>query len=59
MDVEIEVLENNHTQTISTLPKGKETIDCNYVCRIKFKPVSIVERLKARLELKATPIKKA
>lgn len=52
MDAEIETLENNHTWTITTLPKGKEAIDCKYFYYIKFKSNSTIERLKDRLVAK-------
>ncbi|XP_035548642.1 uncharacterized mitochondrial protein AtMg00820-like [Juglans regia] len=49
---ELEILENNHTWTLTDLPKGNEAIDCKYVYKVKFKSDGTVERLKARLVAK-------
>ncbi|XP_042962943.1 uncharacterized mitochondrial protein AtMg00810-like [Carya illinoinensis] len=52
IEAEIEVLENNHTWTLTDLPKGKFAIDCKYVYKVKFNLDGTLERLKVRLVAK-------
>lgn len=52
MKLETGALEDNHTWSIVDLPLGKTPIGYKWVCRIKYKASSDVERFKARLVAK-------
>lgn len=52
MQPEFKALQDNHTWDIVELPKGKKPIDFKWVCKIKQKSESSVERYKARLVVK-------
>ena len=49
---EIRALENNGTQEVMTLPRGKKPVGCKWVFTVKYKADAIVERYKARLVAK-------
>nr|GEU79064.1 hypothetical protein [Tanacetum cinerariifolium] len=49
MNKELEALEKNNTWTLIELPSGHKAITSKWVYKTKFKPTSIIERLKARL----------
>lgn len=49
MEKEIEVLLNNQTWEVVTLPKGKKPIGCKWVFKVKLWAKGTLERLKARL----------
>ena len=44
MQSEINALQNNHTWKVVTLPKGKVTIGCKWIYKIKYKSTSEIER---------------
>ena len=52
MDSEIKALKNNNTWEEVTLPKGKKTVKCKWVYKIKLKSDGSLERFKARLVAK-------
>ena len=49
MKAELEVMEINQTRSIVPLPKGKNSIGCRWVYKIKHKADGSIERYKARL----------
>ncbi|KAA0051633.1 putative mitochondrial protein [Cucumis melo var. makuwa] len=52
MKAELEVMEINQTRSIVPLPKGKNSIGCRWVYKIKHKADGSIERYKARLVAK-------
>ena len=44
MDFEIDVLQNNHTWEVVTLPKVKVPRCCKWIYKIKYKSTSEIER---------------
>lgn len=56
MQKEIEALEANHTWVISDLPTGKRAVDYKWVYKVKFKYDGAIERFKACLVTKDSPI---
>nr|GEW15624.1 ribonuclease H-like domain-containing protein [Tanacetum cinerariifolium] len=52
MTVEIEALDRNNTWTITNLPKGRKSIGCNCIFKIKYKALGEIQRYKARLVAK-------
>lgn len=49
MNQELAALEQNHTWTLTSLPKGKKDLTSKWVYKTKFRPDASVERHKARL----------
>ncbi|XP_075658625.1 putative mitochondrial protein AtMg00820 [Castanea sativa] len=52
MDKEIQVLEQNNTWKLTSLPPGKTLIGCQWIYRIKLKADGTIDRYKARLAAK-------
>ncbi|KAL2243469.1 UNVERIFIED_CONTAM: Retrovirus-related Pol polyprotein from transposon RE1 [Sesamum indicum] len=52
MDAEIRALEQNHIETVTSLPSGKRAIGCKWVFKTKLRANDSVERYKARLVAK-------
>lgn len=52
MDEEMQALRENHTWTLSTLPKGKQDIGCKWVYTVKSDAAGNETRYKARLVAK-------
>ena len=50
--VELEVMEFNKTWLVVPLPKGKHSIGCKWILKIKYKSNGSIERHKARLVAK-------
>ncbi|KAL0423918.1 UNVERIFIED_CONTAM: hypothetical protein Sradi_0926600, partial [Sesamum radiatum] len=48
MDAELQVLEKNHTWTLTPLPLDKKAIGCKWVYKIKLKVDESIERYKER-----------
>nr|GEV03095.1 hypothetical protein [Tanacetum cinerariifolium] len=49
MNKELKDLKKNTTRTLTKLPSGHKAITSKWVYKTKFKPIGIIERLKARL----------
>ena len=49
-------LENNHTWSLTPLPPNKKPIGCKWVYKIKYRSDGTIERYKARLLAKASPL---
>lgn len=52
MQNELDALESNDTWELTSLPKGKKSIGCKWVCKIKYRPDGSIERSKARIVVK-------
>ena len=52
MTAELAAMDSNNTWTVTTLPKGKHSIGCKWIYKIKYKSDGSVERHKARLVAK-------
>ncbi|MFS7910246.1 putative RNA-directed DNA polymerase [Helianthus anomalus] len=52
MNEEISALHKNNTWTIVDLPKGKRSIGCKWVYKVKYRSTGEIERYKARLVAK-------
>ncbi|XP_028779846.1 uncharacterized protein LOC114736223 [Neltuma alba] len=52
MKEEIEALEHNKTWELVKLPRGKQTIGCKWVYKVKYKPNGTINKYKARLVAK-------
>ena len=52
MSKELNALESNKTCLVTTLPKGKKSIGCKWVFKVKLKKDGTLERYKARLVAK-------
>ncbi|KAL4297701.1 hypothetical protein GQ457_12G025000 [Hibiscus cannabinus] len=52
MHEELQAMENNKTWSVVTLPEEKQTIDCKWVYRVKYKVDGTLDRYKARLVAK-------
>ena len=52
MSEELATMDNNHTWDIVPIPKGKHTIGCHWIYKVKRKPDDSVDRYKARLVAK-------
>ena len=52
MDEELKSMEDNHTQSLGSLPQGKHTIGCRWVYKIKYKQDGSVNHYKAWLVAK-------
>ena len=52
MSKELNALESNKTWLVTTLPKGKKSIGCKWVFKVKLKKDGTLERYKARLVAK-------
>lgn len=49
MQQELHVLESNKTWVLTTFPKEKKVIRCKWVYKVKYKPTSKIDKLKAHL----------
>ncbi|CAH9092150.1 unnamed protein product [Cuscuta epithymum] len=49
---ELKALQDNQTWSLVRLPKGKQTVGCKWVYKVKFKSDGTIERYKARLVAK-------
>lgn len=52
MQQELQVLEQNGTQILTTLPKGKKLICSKWMYKVKFKPSGVIDRFKVQLVAK-------
>ncbi|KAL6328799.1 hypothetical protein AAG906_003816 [Vitis piasezkii] len=52
MSDELRALKENSTWSLTTLPRGKHTVGCKWVYRIKYRADGTIERYKARLVAK-------
>ncbi|BES91891.1 Hydra magnipapillata [Nesidiocoris tenuis] len=52
MESEIRSLKENKTWTMETLPKGKRTLPCKWVYKVKMNPDGTIDKYKARLVAK-------
>jgi len=52
MAKEIEALEDNNAWSVEELPPGKESINCKWVFKVKYKSDGSIERYKARLVIR-------
>ena len=49
MEAEFQILQKNHTWTLSDLPAGKNPISCKWVYKVKYKADGTLDKYKARL----------
>ena len=52
MKAELDAMETNNTWSITSLPKGKHSIGCKWIFKIKYKSDGTIDRHKARLMAK-------